>query len=304
MMYDVIIIGSGPAGLSAAIYGQRAKLNTLVVEKQPMSGGQILNTYEVDNYPGLPGLGGFELGMKLRAHADSMEAAFVQGQVERVEKSGEFWRVVTDKEAYDTKTVVFATGADHRKLNVPGEEAFTGMGVSYCATCDGAFFRDKVTAVVGGGDVALEDALFLARACEKVYLIHRRDQLRGAKVLQEKVFAAKNIEVVWNTQVEEIFGIDKVEGIRLYNKKEDTRRELSVDGVFIAVGISPNTQLAKDVVALDQGGYIIAGEDGRTNTPGIFAAGDLRTKQLRQVITAAADGANVITSVESFLYSL
>lgn len=304
MMYDVIIIGSGPAGLSAAIYGQRAKLNTLVIEKQPMSGGQILNTYEVDNYPGLPGLGGFELGMKLRAHADTMEAAFVQGQVERVEKNGSFWCVVTDKESYDTKTVVFATGADHRKLNVPGEEELTGMGVSYCATCDGAFFRDKVTAVVGGGDVALEDALFLARACEKVYLIHRRDQFRGAKVLQEKVFATENIEVVWDTQVEEILGNDKVEGIRLYNKKEDTRRELSVDGVFIAVGISPNTQLAKDVVDLDQGGYIIAGEDGRTNAPGIFAAGDLRTKQLRQVITAAADGANVVTSVESFLYSL
>lgn len=303
-MYDVIIIGSGPAGLSAAIYGQRAKLNTLVIEKQPMSGGQILNTYEVDNYPGLPGLGGFELGMKLRAHADTMEAAFVQGQVERVEKNGSFWCVVTDKESYDTKTVVFATGADHRKLNVPGEEELTGMGVSYCATCDGAFFRDKVTAVVGGGDVALEDALFLARACEKVYLIHRRDQFRGAKVLQEKVFATENIEVVWDTQVEEILGNDKVEGIRLYNKKEDTRRELSVDGVFIAVGISPNTQLAKDVVDLDQGGYIIAGEDGRTNAPGIFAAGDLRTKQLRQVITAAADGANVVTSVESFLYSL
>lgn len=304
MMYDVIIIGSGPAGLSAAIYGQRAKLNTLVIEKQPMSGGQILNTYEVDNYPGLPGLGGFELGMKLRAHADTMEAAFVQGQVERVEKNGSFWCVVTDKESYDTKTVVFATGADHRKLNVPGEEELTGMGVSYCATCDGAFFRDKVTAVVGGGDVALEDALFLARACEKVYLIHRRDQFRGAKVLQEKVFGTENIEVVWDTQVEEILGNDKVEGIRLYNKKEDTRRELSVDGVFIAVGISPNTQLAKDVVDLDQGGYIIAGEDGRTNAPGIFAAGDLRTKQLRQVITAAADGANVVTSVESFLYSL
>lgn len=303
-MYDVIIIGSGPAGLAAAIYAQRARLNTLVVEKQPMSGGQILNTYEVDNYPGLPGLGGFELGMKLRAHADSMEAAFVQGQVEKVEKNGDSWRVITDKETYDTKTVVFATGAVHRKLNIPGEEALTGMGVSYCATCDGAFFRDKVTAVVGGGDVALEDALFLARACEKVYLIHRRDQLRGAKVLQEKIFAAKNIEVVWDTQVEEIFGTDKVERIRLYNKKEDTRQELPVDGVFIAVGISPNTQLAEGLTAMDEGGYIIAGEDGRTNVPGIFAAGDLRTKPLRQVITAAADGANVVTSVENFLYNL
>ena len=303
-MYDVIIIGSGPAGLAAAIYGQRARLDTLVIEKQPMSGGQILNTYEVDNYPGLPGLGGFELGMKLRAHADSMEAVFVQEEVEKVQRAEDHWQVVTDRETYETKTVVFATGADHRKLNVPGEEALTGMGVSYCATCDGAFFRDKVTAVVGGGDVALEDALFLARFCKKVYLIHRRDRLRGAKTLQEKVFAAEKIEVLWDSQVEEILGQEQVEKIRVYNKKEETRRELPVDGVFIAVGISPNTRLAQGVAELDAGGYIVAGEDGRTSAPGIFAAGDVRTKQLRQVITAAADGANVITSVENYLYGL
>ncbi len=303
-MYDVIIIGSGPAGLAAAIYGQRARLDTLVIEKQPMSGGQILNTYEVDNYPGLPGLGGFELGMKLRAHADSMEAVFVQEEVRKVQRKGDYWQVVTDKEIHDTRTVVFATGADHRKLNVPGEEELTGMGVSYCATCDGAFFRDKVTAVVGGGDVALEDALFLARACKKVYLIHRRDRLRGAKALQEKVFATENIQVLWDSQVEEISGQEQVEKIKLYNKKEDSHGELPVDGVFIAVGISPNTQLARGVVDLDEGGYIVAGEDGRTSAPGIFAAGDLRTKQLRQVITAAADGANVITSVENYLYGL
>ncbi len=303
-MYDVIIIGSGPAGLAAAIYGQRARLDTLVIEKQPMSGGQILNTYEVDNYPGLPGLGGFELGMKLRAHADSMEAVFVQEEVEKVQRAEDYWQVVTDRETYETKTVVFATGADHRKLNVPGEEALTGMGVSYCATCDGAFFRDKVTAVVGGGDVALEDALFLARFCKKVYLIHRRDRLRGAKTLQEKVFAAEKIEVLWDSQVEEILGQEQVEKIRVYNKKEEARRELPVDGVFIAVGISPNTRLAQGVAELDAGGYIVAGEDGRTSAPGIFAAGDVRTKQLRQVITAAADGANVITSVENYLYGL
>lgn len=303
-MYDVIIIGSGPAGLAAAIYGQRARLNTLVIEKNPMSGGQILNTYEVDNYPGLPGLGGFELGMKLRAHADFMEAKFVQAEVWKVEKNAEGFLVQTDQEAYATRTVVFATGADYRKLGVPGEEALTGMGVSYCATCDGAFFRDKVTAVVGGGDVALEDALFLSRVCTKVYLIHRRDQLRGAKVLQEKVFATENIKVLWDSQVEEIIGKEQVEKLRVHNKKEESHWELPVDGVFIAVGISPNTQLAKDVVALDKGGYIIAGEDGKTSVDGIFAAGDLRTKQLRQVITAAADGANVITSVESYLYSL
>ena len=303
-MFDVIIIGSGPAGLSAAIYGQRARLRTLVIEKQPMSGGQILNTYEVDNYPGLPGLGGFELGMKLRAHADSMEAQFAQAEVTKVEKIPEGYRIITNKDSFEAKTVVYATGAGHRKLNGPGEEELLGMGVSYCATCDGAFFRNKTTAVVGGGDVALEDALFLARACKKVYLIHRRDELRGAKVLQERVFRTENIEVLWNSQVEEIIGKEQVEQIRVYNNKEETRQDLPVDGVFIAVGILPNSGLAEGVADLDQGGYIIAGEDGKTSAPGVFAAGDVRTKQLRQVITAAADGANVITSVENYLYSL
>lgn len=303
-MFDVIIIGSGPAGLSAAIYGQRARLRTLVLEKQPMSGGQILNTYEVDNYPGLPGTGGFELGMKLRAHADSMEAEFVQADVKKVEKTSEGYLVITDKENFETKTVVFATGASHRKLGVPGEEELCGMGVSYCATCDGAFFRDKVTAVVGGGDVALEDALFLARACKKVYLIHRRDEFRGAKVLQEKVMQTENIEVLMKSQIEAIEGEEQVQQIRVYNNIEETRRNLPVDGVFIAVGIMPNSQLAEGVAELDNGGYVIAGEDGRTNAPGVFAAGDVRTKQLRQVITAAADGANVITSVENYLYNL
>ncbi len=301
-MYDVIIIGSGPAGLSAAIYGQRARLNTLVLEKQPLSGGQILDTYEVDNYPGLPGMNGFDLGMKLREHADTMGASFVQNGVTKVEKAEEGFRVYTNKDTYDTRTVVFATGASHRKLMAPGEERLAGRGVSYCATCDGAFFRDKVTAVVGGGDVALGDALFLARACKKVYLIHRRDQLRGAGILQEQVKKAENIEIIWDTQVEEILGEEQVEKIRLYNKKEDSRRELDVDGVFVAVGIIPNSQLAEGLVSLDAGGYIVAGEDGRTSLDGVFAAGDVRTKQLRQVITAAADGANVITSVEHFLY--
>lgn len=302
-MYDVIIIGSGPAGLAAAIYGQRARLNTLVLEKQPMSGGQILNTYEVDNYPGLPGLGGFELGMKLRAHADAMEAKFVQAEVKQIEKSDVGYKVVTNKETYETKTVVFATGAGHRKLHVPGEEELCGMGVSYCATCDGAFFRNKITAVVGGGDVALEDALFLARVCKKVYLIHRRDAFRGAKVLQEKVLQTENIEVVWNSQVKEIIGEEQVEKLLVYNSIEETHTELAVDGIFIAVGTMPNSQLAENLVDLESG-YIIAGEDGKTSMQGIFAAGDVRTKQLRQVITAASDGANVITSVENYLYTL
>ena len=302
MLYDVIIIGSGPAGLSAAIYAQRAKLATLVIEKAPMSGGQILNTYEVDNYPGIPGVGGFDLGSKFRAHADALGCSFVTAEVREIQEEEGKKKIVTEKETYETKTLILATGATHRKLGVPGEEELMGMGVSYCATCDGAFFKGKTTAVIGGGDVALEDALFLARLCEKVYLVHRRDEFRGAKVLQERVFETENIEVVWDSVVEEIQGEDMVEKISIYNKKKEEKSELEVQGVFIAVGIQPNTEIYRNLVKMDEGGYIIAGEDGVTQTKGVFAAGDLRTKQLRQIITAASDGANAVTSVEKYLY--
>ncbi len=302
MLYDVIIIGSGPAGLSAAIYAQRAKLATLVIEKAPMSGGQILNTYEVDNYPGIPGVGGFDLGSKFRAHADALGCSFVTAEVQEIQEEEGKKKIVTEKETYETKTLILATGATHRKLGVPGEEELMGMGVSYCATCDGAFFKGKTTAVIGGGDVALEDALFLARLCEKVYLVHRRDEFRGAKVLQERVFETENIEVVWDSVVEEIQGEDMVEKISIYNKKKEEKSKLEVQGVFIAVGIQPNTEIYRNLVKMDEGGYIIAGEDGVTQTKGVFAAGDLRTKQLRQVITAASDGANAVTSVEKYLY--
>ncbi len=304
VMYDAIIIGSGPAGLAAAIYGKRACLDILVLEKHPMSGGQILNTYEVDNYPGLPGLSGMELGEKLRDHAERMEVSFSLEEVTGIEKSGTGYLVLTNSGRYESRAVILAMGADHRKLLVPGEEELRGMGVSYCATCDGAFFRDKITAVVGGGDVALEDALFLARICKKVYLIHRRDELRGAGVLQERVRRADNIEILWNTQVEEILGEDMVRAVRLYDKKKDSRSELLVNGIFVAVGITPNSRLAQGLVELDEKGYIRAGEDCAASLPGIFAAGDIRTKQLRQVITAASDGANAIASTEAYLNHL
>lgn len=301
-MYDMIIIGSGPAGLAAAIYGQRARLSVLVIEKQPMSGGQIINTYDVDNYPGLPGIGGFDLASKFRAHADALGAEFVTGEVLSVELAGDEKRIVTDDAAYTAKTVVIATGAVHRKLSVPGEDRFCGMGVSYCATCDGAFFRGKEVAVVGGGDVALEDALFLARTCSHVYVIHRRDEFRGAKVLQEKVLAAENITVRWDSVVEEICGNEQVEALAVKNKKTGASEKLPAQGVFVAVGIQPNSELFKGILEMDEAGYILADEDGVTNLPGVFVAGDVRTKQLRQVITAAADGANAVTSVERYLY--
>ncbi len=343
--YDLIIIGSGPAGLAAAIYAQRARLHTLVLEKEMMSGGQVLNTYEVDNYPGLPGINGFDLGMKLRQHADRLEAEFAQDEVREIlleaeaevlqaaelasegeeedgsgvrtgevslllkteagqspdKAEGTVWkRVVGKKEEYLARTVIIASGATHRKLSVPGEQELAGRGISYCATCDGAFFKKKVTAVVGGGDVALEDAIFLSRMCSHVYLIHRRDEFRGAKVLQEKVFALENITVIWDSVVEEILGEQKVQKLALKNVKTKEKSWLDVDGVFIAVGITPNSQAFTGLLETEQG-YIRAGETGETTVPGIYAAGDVRTKQLRQIATAVADGANAVTSAERYL---
>lgn len=341
--YDLVIIGSGPAGLAAAIYAQRAKLDTLVIEKEMMSGGQVLTTYEVDNYPGLPGIGGFDLGEKFRQHAEQLQTEFAEDEVHRIEletvgagtgsrdvgtgaenrdADGELqaaelhatelqavetkenrsvWKkIVGAKDTYLAKSVIIATGATHRKLGVPGEERLAGMGVSYCATCDGAFFRKKVTAVIGGGDVAVEDAIFLARMCEHVYLIHRRDELRGAKSLQEKLFALDNVTVLWDSVVKEIQGEEKVSALAVKNVKTGETSTLPVSGVFIAVGITPNSAPYEGLVDMDHG-YIRADETGATSIPGIYAVGDVRTKQLRQIVTAVADGANAVTSAERYL---
>ena len=300
-VYDVLIIGSGPAGMTAAIYGKRAGLSVAVLEGNYINGGQILNTYEVDNYPGLPGISGLDLADKFKEHAASHGAEFLRGKAESVSLEGNIKVVHTRKEDFRCRTLVIASGAVHRKLGVPGEETLNGMGVSYCATCDGAFFRDKTVAVVGGGDVAVEDAIFLARGCRKVYVIHRRDQLRAAKTLQDSLFATEGVKMYWNGVVTRIDGENKVQRITVENTKTGESQELEVDGVFIAVGITPDTGFVKDFVELDSQGYIIAGEDGKTSVPGVFAAGDVRTKQLRQVITAAADGANCITSAEEYL---
>lgn len=301
-VYDLIIIGSGPAGLGAAIYAQRARLDTLVIEKAMVSGGQVLTTYEVDNYPGLPGIGGYDLGLKFREHADKLGAQFQEDQVLKVEDDGPDGtkRVVCVNGTYEAKVLILATGAVHRKLGIPGEEEFGGMGVSYCATCDGAFFRNKVTAVIGGGDVAVEDAIFLARMCSKVYLIHRRDALRAAKSLQESLMALENVEILWDSVADSIQGDGKVECLSISNVKTGEKQELPVQGVFIAVGITPESSAFAGLVEMEHG-YIKAGEDGKTSAPGIFAAGDVRTKQLRQIITAAADGANAVTSAERYL---
>ncbi|WP_367891026.1 thioredoxin-disulfide reductase [uncultured Clostridium sp.] len=300
-MYDIIIIGSGPAGLSAAIYAQRACLDTIVIEKNGISGGQVLNTWEVDNYPGFPGVTGFELSRQFREHANKLGARVVQDEVVQVELSGNVKKVVCEEETYEARCVILASGAHHRTLEVPGEEELRGAGVSYCATCDGAFFRGRTVAVVGGGDAALEDAIFLARMCEKVYIVHRRDKLRGAKRLQERLQALENIEFVWNSETVAIEGKAQVEALRLRQTKTGEEKRLDVDGVFIAVGIAPESELYAGQLELDEQGYIRADESGQTSVPGVFAAGDVRTKALRQILTAASDGANCVASAERYL---
>ncbi len=299
-MYDLIIIGSGPAGLSAAVYGKRAGLNLLVLERNPISGGQVLNTYEVDNYLGMPGMNGFDMGMEFRKHADKLGVTFKEAQVLSVVDNGDYKTVHTKNEDFKTKTIILASGAEHAQLGVPGEEELAGMGVSYCATCDGAFFRNKTVAVVGGGDVALEDAIYLARTCERVYLIHRRDELRGAMVLQEELKALPNVEILYSHVVTQIQGDDMVEAVKIKDLKTGAEGTLSLSGVFVAVGIHPNTELLQELTACDEGGYVLAGEDCATDIPGIFAAGDIRKKPLRQIVTAVADGANAAVSAGNY----
>ncbi len=300
MIYDLIIIGSGPAGLSAAIYGKRAGLELLVIEKNYMSGGQILNTYEVDNYLGLPGMNGFDMGMQFREHADKLGVEHAEGEVIGLE-DGSIKKVITTSGEYEAYAVILATGAVHGHLNVAGEERLTGRGVSYCATCDGAFYRGKTVAVVGGGNVALEDAVYLARFCEKVYLIHRRDEFRGEKILQSQVDALENIEVLFSHTVQEICGEEQVSHLILKDVKSEQEKELQVDGIFIAVGIIPATSWIPDFIKKDEKGYVVANEEGETSAKGIYVAGDIRTKALRQIITAVSDGANAAVNAGAYI---
>lgn len=298
---DLIILGAGPAGISAAIYASRAKLDTLWLEKKFVQGGQIVNTYEVDNYPGMPGMNGMDLGEAMAAHAEKLGISPVRENVTSVSLDGNIKVVHTRKNEYRAKTLILACGANHRKLGIPGEETLGGMGVSYCATCDGAFFKDLTVAVIGGGNVACEDAIFLARICRKVYVVHRRDTMRADKILQNRLFEFENVEMVWDSVPLEIYGTEKVTGVEIQNVKTKENRTLDVDGVFIAVGIVPATEMFQGLVHLDEQGYIVAGEEGITSVPGIYAAGDIRTKALRQVVTAVSDGANAVASVQKYL---
>ena len=300
-IYDLAILGAGPAGICAAIYATRAKLNTIWLDKKFVQGGQIVDTYEVDNYPGLPGITGLDLGEAMAGHAKKLGMKPQREPVRSIETEQGIKVIRTKKNEYRARAVIIACGATHRHLGIPGEEELSGMGVSYCATCDAAFFQDRTVVVVGCGNVAVEDAILLSRTCKKVYLVHRRDELRAEKILQESLFACKNVELIWDSIPLSIEGTDKVEALKIQNKKTQEESFIETDGVFIAVGIVPGTEKFKDLVKLDEAGYIVAGEDGITSEPGIFAAGDIRTKNLRQVVTAVADGANAVASAQRYL---
>ena len=302
-MHDLIIIGAGPAGLAAAIYAARAELDYVLIEENFVNGGQIIDTYEIDNYPGLPGISGMDLAQKMADHAEKLGAEVVNAAVEGLDLTGDVKKVMTDEGTFEAKAVIIASGASHSHLGVPGEESLSGRGVSYCATCDGAFYRGKTTVVVGGGDVAVEDAIFLARGCEKVYVVHRRDELRAVKTLQTALFALPNVEMVWDSNLKSINdgGNGKVASVTVVNKYDQSERVIDTDGVFIAVGITPRSGFVGTGIETNAGGYIIAGETCETNVPGVFAAGDVRAKELRQVVTAVADGANAVTSVQRYL---
>lgn len=299
-MLDTIIIGAGPAGLTAGIYAGRAALSHVILENGLMAGGQIINTSTVENYPGMNGISGYDLAMKFREHCDECQVSFLDKKAEQIKKIEDGFSVtIRGGEELSARTILLATGAKHRKLMIPGEEEFTGSGVSYCATCDGAFFRGKEVAVIGGGDVAVEDALFLSRICKKVTLLHRRAEFRAAKALLKKLQACDNVEFVVNAVPQKISGDGAVS--ELVALVEGEVHFFPVSGVFIAVGMVPNTELVQGLVACDAAGYVVAGEDCKTSVPGIFAAGDLRTKELRQVVTAAADGAVAVQGIERFL---
>lgn len=303
-MKDLIIIGAGPAGLSAAVYGLRAGMDLEILESNYMGGGQVLNTYEVDNYLGMPHYNGFDLGMAFQNHVADMGKEPVSCEVTALEKTDAGFLIHTDQGVMESKTVIYAAGAANRKLDVPGEESLKGKGVSYCATCDGALYRGQTVAVVGGSYTAVEDAIYLAGLCEKVYLIHRRDSLRAGAVLEGRLKSLPNVEILWNTIPVEILGQEEVERFRLQNKLTGEERTLDVQGVFVAVGTVPNTQLLRGLAELDEYGYVKAGEDCAASVSGLFAAGDLRTKKLRQVITAVADGANAATAAWDYLQTV
>lgn len=298
MTYDVGIIGSGPAGLSAAIYAKRANLSAVVIEKEYEGTGQIAESGQVDNYLGLPGISGYDLGEQFREHAVKLGVSFLEREVTEIKKEDYevFTIIFEDGSSVETKTVIYAAGAAPRRANIPGEQEYSGKGVSYCAICDGSFYRGKKVAVLGGGDTALDDAVYLADLAEQVYVIHRRKEFRGAATTVEKLRKKENVTFVLEHQVKEITAAEKVNGVIL-----EDGTAIAVDGVFVAYGSVPQTDLLKELVTLDEAGYVKAEETGETSLAGLYVAGDARTKKLRQVVTAVSDGANAATAVVEYL---
>lgn len=300
-MYDIAIIGAGPAGLAAAIYAARAKRKTLLIERA-YPGGQAFSTHRIENYPGLKEVGGPELSDIMAQQAIGFGAELLVAEISDLDLATQPKRLVTSEGIVEARTVILAMGAQAKRLDVPGEAEFTGKGVSYCATCDGAFFRGKRVAVVGGGDSAIEEALFLTRFAHEIYIIHRRDTLRATKVLQERVLAHPQIQMVWNSVVEEVQGQLGVQSLRLRNLHSGQESDLAVDGVFVYVGYEPNTEFVKGQVSVDARGYLVVDPQTlATNLPGVFAAGDLRQKTLRQVVTAVSDGAVAAVEADRWL---
>ncbi len=303
-IYDCLIIGGGPAGYTAALYAVRAGLSAAVIERMSV-GGQMTLTSDIDNYPGFDeGIDGFTLGLKMQQGAHRFGAETVFGEVTAVDVSAKMKKVTLfDGELYG-KTLIIATGANPRTLGLAREEEFTGMGVHYCAHCDGRFYKGKTVAVIGGGNSAVQDALYLSGLAEKVILMHRRDELRASKVYHDKIKSLENIEFKWNSTPEEFVGENRIEAIRIRNTVSGQTEEVACDGVFVSIGRSPATKIFKDIVGLDDNGYIIADESTKTNIEGVFAAGDVRTKALRQIVTAVSDGATAVYYAEEYIHNI
>ena len=300
-MHDILIIGGGMAGLTAGIYARRAGLDVLLFEKM-FAGGQIASTYSVENYPGFDEpITGPELAMKIENHARKFGLEILYDEVTGLKLDDKTKKVITENNEYEAKAVILSMGAQPKTLGLTKEDNFRGRGVSYCATCDGAFYRDKRVAVVGGGDTAAEDALFLAQYVSKVYLIHRRNELRAYKLLQRKVLENKKIEIVLNSVVNEIIGETEVTGVRVSDVTSGQSNVIDVDGVFVAIGIQPNSSLVKGIISTDEVGFAVADECMRTSLPGVFVAGDLRKKPMWQIITAASDGAIATLAAQRYI---
>ncbi|GIO10429.1 thioredoxin reductase [Brevibacillus reuszeri] len=302
-IYDVIIAGAGPAGMTAAVYTSRANMSTLMLERG-IPGGQMANTEEIENYPGFGSILGPDLSTKMFEHAQQFGAEYAYGEIKEIRDEEPYKRVITADKEYLTKSVIVATGAEHRLLGAPGEKELSGRGVSYCAVCDGAFFRNKELVVVGGGDSAVEEAVFLTRFASKVTIVHRRDQFRAQKILQKRAFENEKIEVIWDSAVKEIRGEGKVQSVLLENTKTGEQSELATDGVFIYVGMDPLTESVRPLGITNDAGYVLTDEKMYTKVKGVFAAGDVREKLLRQVVTATGDGSIAAQSAQHFVEAL